>query len=144
MTRPTLMPLSNRVQSTPDIALDTLARTIWAHGRDKGVRAMEALAAMAINRRLRAPGRSLANIVRDPDLFAAWDAADSRHGSMLEVDSSDPDFAAALRIARRALAGGDNIVNGADHFVEDGAPLPEWAQSRAPVATLAGFSFYRM
>lgn len=144
MTRPALMPLSNRVQSTPDIALDALARAIWAHGRGKGVRAMEALAATAINRRLRTPGRTLADIVRDADLFAAWGPADPRHGSLLGVDSSDPAFAMALRVARRALAGADNIVNGADHFVDDSDPLPAWTQSLSPVATLAGFSFYRV
>lgn len=142
MTRPMLVPVSDRAQTGPDAALDALARAIWAHGRDRGVRAMEALAATALNRRYRTPGRTLADIVRDPALFAVWDGDDPRHAAMRAVDSRDPAFAAALRVARRAMAGADGIVGGADHFVDDASPLPDWASTLAPTVTLAGFSFY--
>lgn len=143
MVRPLLVPVADRVPTTQDAALDALARAVWAHGRDRGIRAMEALAAMAINRRYRAPGRTLADIVRDPALFAAWDPDDPRHAEMVAVDRSDPAFAAALRVARRAMAGADGIVGGADHFVDDASPLPAWASALTPTVTLAGFSFYR-
>ncbi len=143
MVRPLLVPVADRVPTTQDAALDALARAVWAHGRDRGIRAMEALAAMAINRRYRAPGRPLAAIVRDPALFAAWGPDDPRHAEMVGVDRSDPAFAAALRVARRAMAGADGIVGGADHFVDDASPLPDWASALTPTATLAGFSFYR-
>lgn len=143
MTRPSLTPVSDRAPAGPDAALDALARAIWAHGRDRGIRAMEALAATAVNRRYRSPGRTLADLVRDPDLFAAWDPDDPRHAEMLAADSRDPAFAAALRVARRAMAGVDGIVGGADHFVDDAQPLPDWTSSLTPTASLAGFSFYR-
>lgn len=143
MTRPQLTPVSDRAPAGPDAALDTLARAIWAHGRDRGIRAMEALAATAINRRYRSPGRAMADIVRNGDLFAAWNPDDPRHADMLGVDSKDPAFAAALRVARRAMAGADGIVGGADHFVDDAQPLPDWASCLTPTVSLAGFSFYK-
>ncbi|MGQ3046184.1 MAG: cell wall hydrolase [Niveispirillum sp.] len=143
MTRPSLTPVTEPTPAGPDAALDALARAIWAHGRDRGIRAMEALAATAINRRYRSPGRTLADLVRDPALFAAWDPNDPRHAEMQAVDSTDPAFAAALRVARRAMAGADGLVGGADHFVDDAQPLPDWASSLTPTASLAGFSFYR-
>ncbi|KPF84563.1 hypothetical protein IP70_14675 [alpha proteobacterium AAP38] len=143
MTRPSLTPVTEPTPAGPDAALDALARAIWAHGRDRGIRAMEALAATAINRRYRSPGRTLADLVRDPALFAAWDPNDPRHAEMQAVDSTDPAFAAALRVARRAMAGADGLVGGADHFLDDAQPLPDWASSLTPTASLAGFSFYR-
>ncbi|MFV3129722.1 cell wall hydrolase [Niveispirillum sp. KHB5.9] len=144
MTRPILVPEPDRPATLPpDAGLDALARAIWAHGHDRGVRAMEALAAMAVNARHRSPGRSLLSVARDPALFAAWDPADPRHGPMLAVEAGDAGFAAALRVARRAVAGPDRIVAGADRFLDEGAALPDWAASRTPVALLAGFSFYR-
>lgn len=143
MTRPSLTPVTEPTPAGPDAALDALARAIWAHGRDRGIRAMEALAATAINRRYRSPGRTLADLVRDPALFAAWGPDDPRHAEMQAVDSNDPAFAAALRVARRAMAGADGLVGGADHFGDDAQPLPDWASSLTPTASLAGFSFYR-
>lgn len=143
MTRPVLVAEADRPVTPPDAGTDALARAIWAHGRDRGVRAMEALAAMAANARHRAPGRSLAALVRDPALFTAWDPADPRHGPMLAAEAGDPAFAAALRVARRALAGPDRIVAGADRFLEEGAPLPDWAAGLTPLVLIAGFSFYR-
>lgn len=143
MTRPMLMPVPETVPTTPDAGLDALARAIWAHAGDRGIRAMEALAATAINRRYRTPGRSLLETVRDPSLFAAWDPADPRHGAMRAVEPRDPGFAAALRVARRAQAGADTIVGGADRFTDDGEPLPDWAQTLVPTMMLAGFGFYR-
>ncbi|OYQ36993.1 hypothetical protein CHU95_03130 [Niveispirillum lacus] len=145
MTRPLLVPEPHRAPSLPaDSGQDTLARAIWAHGHGRGVRAMEALAAMALNARHGQPGRSLVQVVRDPMLFAAWGPDDPRHGPMLAVDGGDLSFAAAHRIARRAIAGLDLIVAGANRFLDDADPVPAWAVGLTPVAVLAGFSFYRV
>lgn len=145
MTRPMLVPEPDRAPSQPaDSGQDALARAIWAHGHDRGVRAMEALAAMAVNARHTTPGRSLALVVRDPALFPAWGPDDPRHGPMLAVDSADLSFAAAHRIARRAIGGLDLIVSGANRFLDDAAPVPAWAEGLTPVAVLSGFSFYRV
>ncbi|MFY8091889.1 MAG: hypothetical protein ACOVN0_00255 [Niveispirillum sp.] len=145
MTRPMLVPEPDRAPSLPaDSGQDALARAIWAHGHERGVRAMEALAAMALNARHALPGRSLVQVVRDPALFPAWGPADPRHGLMLAVDGSDLSFAAAHRIARRAIGGLDLIVSGANRFLDEADPLPAWADGLMPVAALAGFSFYRV
>lgn len=145
MTRPMLVPEPDRAASVPvDSGQDALARAIWAHGSGRGVRAMEALAAMAVNARHRTPGRSLALVVRDPALFPAWGPDDPRHGPMLAVDARDPSFAAAHRVARRAMGGLDLIVSGANRFLDEADPIPDWARGMTPVVMMAGFSFYKV
>lgn len=143
MSRPLLIADGAGLSTGPvgDRTQEVLARSLWAHGRD--VRGMEALAAMAVNRRNTRPGATLAGVATDPTLFAAWDVADDRHGAMLRVDSCDPRFAAALRIARRAMAGAADLVAGATRFAEDTADLPAWAWDQTPVAMLSGFNFYK-
>lgn len=145
MARPMLVPEPKHVPSLPaDSGLDALARAIWAHGHERGVRAMEALAAMALNARHGQPGRSLVQVVRDPVLFPAWGPEDPRHGPMLAIDGCDLSFAAAHRIARRAIGGLDLLVAGANRFLDEADPLPAWAIGLTPVAVLSGFSFYRV
>ncbi|MFV3074654.1 cell wall hydrolase [Niveispirillum fermenti] len=145
MSRPVLLAVTEGAGARPgpDAGIDALARAIWAHGRERGIRAMEALAAMAVNRRTLFPGRTLACIASDPTLFAAWDPADARHEAMRRADSADPAFAAALRVARRALAGGADPVDGATWFHDIADPVPAGVAALAPRALLAGFHFYR-
>ncbi len=144
MTRPTLRaePDGPVIRSDPDTGTDALARAIWAMGRHQGVRAMEALAAVAHNARAVQPGRTLAGIVRDGVLFPVWNPADPDHGAMLSVDSNNPAFAAALRVARRIAVSGDPTA-GATRFHAEGAEPPAWAAGRLPHLLLSGFCFYR-
>lgn len=145
MSRPILVAMADGAGpgAGPGAGIDALARSIWAHGRERGIRAMEALAAMAANRRTLFPGRSLACIASDPTLFAAWDPADARHEALRRASSADPAFAAALRVARRALAGGADPVDGATWFHDIADPVPVAVAGLAPRALLAGFHFYR-
>lgn len=144
MSRPLLRPEIDApsIRSDPDAGSDALARALWATAGDGGIRAMEALAAVAVNARSVRPGCSLAQLVRDGALFDVWNPADPRHAAMLSVDSRDPAFAAALRVARRARAGTDP-TGGATRFHAEGSEPPDWTVGRLPHLSLAGFCFYR-
>lgn len=145
MTRPMLKAEQDRpanpVQGGGD-AIDTLARMLWAHGVSDGVRALEGLASMAINHHHLCPGRTLADIARDPALFPVNDPDHALHADMHRVDTSDPAFAVALRVARRAMAGtGSDLVAGATRFhaIND---HPDWAAGQVHVAMIGRLMFY--
>lgn len=144
MSRPALRPEADgpAIRSDPDAGSDALARAIWAMGREGGIRAMEALAAVAVNAKSLHPGCSLSHIVQDGALFPVWNPADPDHAAMRAVDTCDPAFAAALRVARRARAGMDP-TGGATAFHAEGAAVPDWVAGRLPHLRLAGFCFYR-
>lgn len=143
-------------------AAETLALTLWAEAAGRPVRAIEALAALAVNRarlaaadeaaRLRfAPGPAavggwptlLGQACRAPFLFACWNPRHPRHAALGEAPEGDPALAACRRIARRAAAGGlSDPTNGATHW-HDAAALPGWALGRVPSAEAGGLVFYR-
>jgi len=146
----------SRVQSV-------LAATLWAEASSRPVRAMEALAALAVNRaraavadetaRLRyAPGAPplpeaawallLVRVCRSPFLFGCWDRRNPRHAMLATPD--DPSRAIAKRIAARAAAGTlPDPTAGATHW-HDAATLPGWAIGHIPCAEVAGIVLYRL
>jgi len=141
-----------------------LAATLWAEASTRPVRAMEALAALAVNRaraavtdeaaRLRyAPGAPslpaaawallLARVCRAPFLFGCWNPRDARH-ALLRDAADDPARAIARRIAARAAAGTlPDPTAGATHW-HDARLLPGWAVGRIPCAEVAGLVLYRL
>ncbi len=143
-------------------AIALLAATLHAEAAARPVRALEALAAVVVNRarlaagdaaaRLRyapalpAGGRMpwpaiIAAVCRAPFLFACWRDAAARSG-MATAALDGPAFEACRRIAARALAGtlGDP-TGGATHWHAADA-LPPWALGRVPLADLGGLCFY--
>lgn len=145
-------------------AAETLALTLWAEAASRPVRAMEALAALVVNRarlaaadgagRLRfAPGPAaaaaggwpalLGQACRAPFLFPCWNQRHPRHAALAEAPEGDPALAVCRRIARRAAAGGlPDPTGGATHW-HDAAALPGWALGRVPSAEVGGLVFYR-
>jgi len=149
-----------------------LAATLWAEASTRPVRAMEALAALAVNRaraavadeaaRLRyAPGAPplpeaawallLVRVCRAPFLFGCWNPRDTRHAllrdhssALLRDATDDPARAIARRIAARAAAGTlPDPTAGATHW-HDARVLPGWAVGRIPCAEVAGLVLYRL
>lgn len=117
---------------------DRLARTLYVEAGVQGVRAMEALATLVMNR-LRAPGgaygATLAAVLSDGGQFTPAPTAP-------RAGSSDPAFAIAQRIARRALSGAlPDVTGGAVRF-HRGSESPAWAAGLAPVAEVGDLLFY--
>ena len=149
-------------------ASELLARTLYAEAGTRPVRAIEALAALALNRaraampraarrsgaapfargghaRLPEPGpRDLAGICRDPFLFPARNPRHPLHALLTTTPEGDPALAICRRIATRALAGSlADPTGGATHWhPQEG--LPAWAVAREACAEIGGLVFYRL
>lgn len=147
MSRPCLIPDTTPPAPPPRVtgsdSAEELARSIWATASALGVRAMEALAAMVVNR-ARLLGVTPGHVARDGELFACRLPFHPHHAAMMQANSQNPSFAMALRIARRALChapGQTDPSQGANcfHLVE---AAPAWAASAVPVADIGGILFY--
>jgi spore germination cell wall hydrolase CwlJ-like protein len=135
----------------PDTTAEILALTLWGEAADRSVRAMEALAALVVNRARQAAipggpahwGRGIAGVCRAPFQFPCWNRNHPRHAALREVPPGDGALAICRRIAARAVGGSlPDPTGGATHF-HDAAALPSWALGRAAVAEIGGLCFYR-
>jgi N-acetylmuramoyl-L-alanine amidase len=142
-------------------AAETLALTLWAEAAARPVRAIEALAALVVNRarlaaadagaRARfAPGEGgawpllLGRVCRAPFLFACWNPRHPRHAALGEAPAGDPALAICRRIAARAAGGGLPDPTGGATHCHDLGELPGWALGQVPVAEIGGLVFYRL
>lgn len=145
-------------------AAELLALTLRAEAAGRPVRAIEALAALVVNRaRLAmldaaagarfAPGMEpgqpwpqvLARTCRAPFLFGCWMPRHPQRAALLAArETADAALAICRRIAARAVAGAlPDPTGGATHW-HDAAVLPGWAVGEVPVAEIGGLVFYRL
>lgn len=146
------------------MAPELLALTLRVEAGDRPVRAIEALAALVVNRAQLAmagaaererfapgarPGLAfpalLARALRAPFLFACWMPRHPRRAALLEAAGrEDPALAICRRVAARAVAGAlPDPTGGATHWHAAEA-LPGWALGQVPVAEIGGLVFYRL
>ncbi|MGB1547116.1 MAG: cell wall hydrolase [Alphaproteobacteria bacterium] len=109
------------------------------HGNRGNVRNMEAIAAVILNRaRLEAENGAGGNLLErlcEEQIREARLSSDTQRDERL--------FRAALRIARRALAGVlEDPTEGATRFHAEDA-FPVWAQGRTPAAAFGHHLYYR-
>jgi|YNPMSStandDraft_1061717.scaffolds.fasta_scaffold71628_2 spore germination cell wall hydrolase CwlJ-like protein len=133
--------------------LEILTRTLYAEAGEEPVRAIEALAALILNRARLAlcPGRpggvppaeAVAAACRSPFHFPCWNRRDARHARLLAPEVDSPAYAVCRRVALRALAGVlPDPTGGATHW-HRAAAWPRWAIARVPVAQIGGLVFHR-
>lgn len=125
---------------------EILALTLWGEAAGRPVRAIEALAALVMNRvRAGVPhwGQGVAGVCRAPFQFPCWNRNHPRHAALREVPAGDAALAICRRIAARALAGGLPDPTGGATHVHDAAVLPAWALGRPAAAEIGGLCFYR-
>jgi spore germination cell wall hydrolase CwlJ-like protein len=139
--------MSAALHLTPrEAAAETLALTLWGEAAERPVRAIEALAALVMNRaRTGVPhwGTSVAGVCRAPFQFPCWNRNHPRHARVRDIPPGDGALAICRRIAARAVAGTlPDPTGGATHF-HDAAALPGWALGRPAAAEIGGFCFYR-
>lgn len=145
LLRPEPGPVSPPARTGQGPALvEDLARSLWASTQScpaaERAAAMAALAALAVNRA--GGAAALAPFIRDPTLFPCWQPDHPQHAAMRRAGSSDPAFATALRIARRALAAAGAEPDGPTRFHLDDES-PAWARGLSPVLIIGGLLFYR-
>jgi N-acetylmuramoyl-L-alanine amidase len=130
---------------------DVLARTLWGEARGEGEDGMRAVACVVLNRALHAEangrfwwGSDIIQICQKPYQFSCWNRADPNFRKLQAVDQSDLAFAAALAIARQALAGGlEDMTDGATHYHARDI-TPYWARGETPCAVIGNHIFYRI
>jgi spore germination cell wall hydrolase CwlJ-like protein len=132
--------------SAAESAVDTLARTIYGEARGEGSAGMQAVAAVIMNR-VRRPrwwGGDIESVCRKRLQFSCWNQGDANFPVISAAGESDPVFATALRIARRAAAGVlADPTQGATHYHAAGA-RPDWAKGVKPCAVIGRHVFYRI
>ena len=130
-------------------AVDILARTIYGEARGEGLKGMEAIASVVINRVRFARNRggywwgaTVKDVCLRPRQFSCWNESDPNCDLIKKVDGSDRVFALCQRIARRAVCGVlPDKTRGAPHYHHRKAN-PLWAENAIPCAEIGNHIFY--
>lgn len=141
-------------------ATDILARTLYGEARGEAERGMTAVACVIMNRvhlseqsmvNAHGPlwwGRDVASVCLKPYQFSCWNRDDPNRRKIIAVTKDDAVFAAAKRIATRAILGLlDDVTVGATHYHARGmtpTQIPTWARGMTPVATIGRHIFYKL
>jgi spore germination cell wall hydrolase CwlJ-like protein len=128
------------------IDIEILAMTLWAEAGDKPVRAIEALAALVMNRLYQGQdpdARHIAAICRAPFLFSCWNRRDPRYAALRAIPPGDAAFTICRRVAQRAASSLlPDPTKGATLW-HDASHLPAWAVGQASIMQIGGLCFYR-
>jgi N-acetylmuramoyl-L-alanine amidase len=133
--------------------IDVMARTLWGEARSEGVKGMEAVVHVILNRVAHAKskggkfwwGHDIVTVCQRPYQFSCWNPGDPNRQKLMAVDKDDIHFATALRVARRAVYGqlGDDPTLGADHYhTVDVAPF--WSSGEAPIIKIGTHLFFKL
>ena len=134
-----------------DHAQHVLARTLWGMASGAPLPALEAMASMIITRvqlGRQHPalgwGADIVGVCTAPWQFACWNPASPTYPQMLAINTTDADFAACLRVARRALAEAipPPLIR-LTHLVSRDSPA-RWQQMHKPVLVFPGLCFYSL
>jgi len=133
-------------QAVPQADMDAVVRTLWGEARGEGDEGIQAAANVILNRGEK-EGRSLAEIVRAPKQFSAWNDARTRPG-MDALRADDPEYQRIAAIVDKVARGElpDN-TGGATHYISfagqkaNGDAVPNWAKVK-PTATVGNHTFF--
>ena len=121
---------------------DYMARTIYGEARGEGVRGMQAVANVIMNR-VRAGGwygASVKDVVLKPYQFSCWNENDPNRKIILNATAEQ--LATARSIADKAIAGElPDITGGATNYHAKSVN-PYWAASMTKTATIGNHIFY--
>lgn len=122
------------------IAVDKLARIIYAETGASSLRAVEALASMARNL-CEKSGCPLSEIILDKAVFESLCRNSTRHQDLF-VNDGRSDFQMCLRVAKRAARGLlSDMAAGATRFHRS-SELPEWAVAEGFILEIDNLFFY--
>lgn len=134
---------------------DILARTMYGEARGEGVRGLEAVAHVVLNRVDARSwwGRDVVAVCLKPWQFSCWNAADPNRRKLLALSAADPVYARAFDTAARLLELQDrdhdtrvrnDPTGGATHYYGPAlVKRPAWAAGRVPCARIGGHDFFR-
>lgn len=125
--------------------IDLMARTVWGEARGEGLRGMQAVANVIMNRKNAGMwyGRTVEDVVLKPYQFSCWNENDPNYSKIQKVTESDPAFENAKGLAKLAYEGDLlDITGGATHYHRAGT-TPNWASSMQETTIIGNHIFYR-
>lgn len=133
------------------LEVDVLARTLWGEARGEGETGMRAVACVILNRARIAKekngywwGNDIIQVCQKPYQFSCWNRSDPNFLKLQAVDESNPQFAAAMRIAKQAVSGRlADMTGNATHYHAK-TIMPYWAKGETPSATIGNHIFYKL
>lgn len=129
-----------------DMAIDTLARTLWGEARGEPRLGKEAVAAVVLNRVKRGRpdrfGATVEEVCRKPKQFSCWNPGDPNRALLEHVDRTDAAFAECLEVAQRAVEGTlPDPTDGSDHYHRDDV-FPDWSRGKVAARTIGRHRFF--
>ncbi len=132
---------------TSSSELDILARTLWGEARGEGLRGMQAVATVILNR-ARNPrwwGHDVRSVCLAKYQFSCWlPKPEGELPSVQGVTVTDPSFELARSIAAGALGKLVDATCGADTYANLHVSSPAWARGKTPCAIIGMHSFFRL
>jgi len=138
------------VTATPT-DIDIFARTLYGEARGEGLRGIEAVACVILNRaRDRRWPNTIAGVCVQPKQFSCWNADDPNFNKMACASLENRDFRRCYAIAAMAVA--DMLMdrtNGANHYCtsalfDDPERRPSWAREDAVTCRIGNHVFMRL
>ncbi|MAQ71803.1 MAG: hydrolase [Alphaproteobacteria bacterium] len=134
-----------------ELEVDVMARTLWGEARSEGVKGLEAVAAVILNRVKVARkfsgywwGNDIIQVCQKPYQFSCWNKSDPQYSRLLALTEEDKYFVTCKRIARRAVEGQvEDVTQGATHYHADYVS-PAWADPRKNTVTIGRHIFYKL
>ena len=117
-----------------------IARVVYAETSASSLPAVEAMVSMIYNASC-IPGKSIAQIISDADMFESLKSDSPRHDA-LSVPPIARGFQMCLRVVARMLGGNlPDACCGATRFHHDSV-LPDWARARGYILDIDNLLFY--
>lgn len=124
---------------------EVLARTIWGEARGEGKWGMEAVASVILNRAKRGGwfGDTITEVCRKPMQFSCWNPNDPNCEKAANITEIDKQYAQALLIAEKAVAGTlPDSTGGATHY-HDYKIKPKWSGEMTRTTQIGNHIFYK-
>ena len=127
-----------------DTDTEIFAKTLYGEARGEGLRGIEAVANVVINR-VKHPcwwGKSIREVCLKPHQFSCWNVDDPNREKLQADLSCDPIFDVCRRVAVRAIKGLlPDSTRGSTHY-HTLAVHPRWAAALVPNAQIGNHLFY--
>lgn len=127
--------------------IDIMARTAWGEARGENIKGMQAVLNVIMNRAKIGGwyGLTPAEVCLKDKQFSCWNKTDPNYQKIVNVTTSDTDFANAVDLATMAYDKQlPDITNGATNYLalNSLSSTPAWAGKMQQVAVVGNHTFY--
>lgn len=142
---------SEKITPEIDKDIDIMARTLWGEARNQGIKGMEAVACVIMNRfneniwYSKYKGEhSIKAVCLKPKQFSCWNKDDPNYEKCSSVNTTNKTFVQALEIAKNAKYGKlKDITKGANHYYADSIKAPKWVKDMKFCVKIGQHNFYK-